>query len=63
MRAMRHRRRALGLREIRLTTPDARLSAVRRRIAEQVAGLTLQSEAEALAWIEAVSDFDADGQR
>jgi hypothetical protein len=63
MKAMRQRRRQLGFREIRLTAPDARLEAVRRRVARQVAQLKPESEADALAWIEAVSEFDADGQR
>jgi hypothetical protein len=60
---MRERRRRLGYREVRLTAPDARSEAVRRRVAEQVSRLRPQSEAEALGWIEAVSEFDADGAR
>ena len=63
MKAMRQRRRALGMRELRLTAPDARSEGVRRRVAAQVARLRPQSEADALAWIEAVSEFDADGAR
>jgi hypothetical protein len=63
MKAMRERRRARGLRELRLVVPDARSSAVRRRIAEQVARLDPEDEEEALAWIEAVSEFDNDAQR
>jgi len=39
MKAMRERRRARGLRELRLVVPDARSKAVRRRVAKQVAGL------------------------
>ena len=39
MRAMRERRRARGLRELRLVVPDARSKAVRRRVAKAVAGL------------------------
>jgi hypothetical protein len=62
MRAMRERRRQRGYREIRLSAPDARSEAVRRRVAEQLARLKPESEADALAWIEAVSEFDADGQ-
>jgi hypothetical protein len=53
------RRRALGLRELRLIVPDARSKAVRRRIAKQVAGLDRSRELDALGWIEAVSEFDA----
>ena len=59
MRAMRERRRARGLRELRLIVPDARSKAVRRRIAKQVASLDRSRESEALGWIEAASEFDA----
>jgi hypothetical protein len=57
MREQGHRR---GLTELRLVVPDARLAAVRRRIAEQVARLDQEDEEKALAWIEAVSEFDND---
>jgi hypothetical protein len=63
MRAMRERRRHLAYREVRMSIPDARAEVVRRRVAEQVSQLSQQSEAEALAWIEAVSEFDADAAR
>jgi Protein of unknown function (DUF3018) len=53
---MRERRRAQGLRELRLAVPDARSRAVRLRVARQVAGLNLSSEHDALKWIEAVSE-------
>jgi hypothetical protein len=56
--AMRERRRARGLRELRLIVPDARSKAVRRRVAKAVAGLDRTSELEALRWIEAVAEFD-----
>ena len=59
MKAMRARRRARGLRELRLVVPDARSKAVRRRVARQVASLDRARELEALRWIEAVSEFDA----
>jgi len=59
MKRMRERRRTLGLRELRLVVPDARSRAVRRRIARQVARLHPESEQDALAWIESVSEFDA----
>lgn len=59
MRAMRERRRAQGLRELRLVVPDPRSRAVLRRVAKQVAGLGQLAEREALRWIEAVSEFDA----
>jgi hypothetical protein len=58
MKAMRERRRARGLRELRLVVPDARSRAVRKRVAKQVAGLDRSREAEAMRWTEAVSEFD-----
>jgi hypothetical protein len=60
MKALRERRRARGLRELRLVVPDARSKAVRKRVAKQVAGLDRPSELEAARWIEAVSEFDAE---
>jgi hypothetical protein len=58
MKAMRERRRARGLRELRLMVPDARSKAVRRRVAREVAALDRSRELEALKWIEAVAEFD-----
>lgn len=58
MKTMRDRRRARGLRELRLVLPDARSPSVRRRVASQVAGLHRGGEDDALDWIEAVSEFD-----
>jgi hypothetical protein len=58
MRAMRERRRMRGMREVRLSLPDARLEAVRRRVAGEVAALNPGAESEALDWIEAISEFD-----
>ena len=63
MRMMRARRRRQGLRELRLVVPDARSEAVRKLIAAQVAKLNPDSEHDALLWIEAVSEFDADEPR
>jgi hypothetical protein len=63
MKLMRQRRQRRGLRELRLVVPDARLEAVRDRIAAQVAKLNPDSERDALLWIEAVSEFDADEPR
>jgi hypothetical protein len=63
MKAMRERRREKGLRELRLVIPDARSEEVRKRIAEQVARLDPEDEIEAMRWIEAVTDFDADTPR
>lgn len=63
MKIMRARRRARGLRELRLVVPDARTRSVRRRVAAQVARLNRRSEDEALKWIEAVSTFDSDAAR
>ena len=59
MKAMRDRRRASGVREVRLALSDSRLLSVRRRVAIQVGGLRRSDEDTALSWIEAVSDFDA----
>ncbi len=58
MKAMRDRRRALGVRELRLLLPDARSPSVRQRVANEVALISRASESEALGWIEAVSEFD-----
>jgi hypothetical protein len=63
MKMMRARRRRKGLRELRLVAPDARSATVRERIAAQVAKLNPESERDALLWIEAVSEFDADQPR
>ena len=60
---MRARRRRQGLRELRIVVPDARSSAVRDRIAAQVAKLNPDSERDTLHWIETVSEFDADQPR
>ena len=40
--------------------PDTRSEKVRERIAAQVAKLIPDSECDALLWIEAISEFDAD---
>ena len=63
MKLMRERRRHQGFRELRLVVPDARSEAVRKRIAMQIAKLSPDSERDALLWIEAVSEFDADEPR
>lgn len=63
MKAMRERRRLRGLRELRLVVPDARSREVRSRMAAQVTRLSPDLEREALAWIESVSEFDADEAR
>ena len=60
---LRERRRTRDLGELRLAVPDAHLKLVKRRIAVQVARLNPASEYGALAWIEAVSEFDADAAR
>jgi hypothetical protein len=59
MRAMRERRRAQGLRELRLVVPDSRSKAVLRRVAKEVARLDQAAERDAMRWIEAVSEFDS----
>lgn len=63
MRALRNRRRACSDRETRMAVPDARSDNVREdnvreRVAQSVARLDPAQEAHALAWIEAVADFD-----
>ncbi|MDP2801752.1 MAG: DUF3018 family protein [Phreatobacter sp.] len=58
MKALRERRKAAGLREVRLVLPDARLEVTRRRISEQVARLDPVAEEDAMRWIESVSEFD-----
>ena len=63
MKMMRQRRRAQGLRELRLVVADPRSRSVRRRVAKQVAGLDPDHERDALNWIETVSEFDADATR
>jgi hypothetical protein len=63
MKLMRQRRRARGLRELRLVVADARSRVVRRRVAKQVANLDPARERNALQWIEMVSEFDADATR
>jgi hypothetical protein len=63
MKQMRDRRRIGGLRELRLIVPDPRSDAVRLRVAAQVAQLDKRSEGDAMDWIEAVSEFDADATR
>lgn len=56
---MRERRRARGLRELRLVVPDARSKVVQKRISRQVAGLDRAHELEAMRWTESVAEFDA----
>jgi Protein of unknown function (DUF3018) len=63
MRMMRQRRRARGLREVRLLVADPRSRTVRRRVAKQVAALDSARERDALNWIESVSEFDANATR
>ncbi len=58
MRAMRERRRANHLREVRIVALDARSPEVRKRIAEEVAALNRDDEKEVLEWIESVADLD-----
>ena len=60
MKDMRKRRRERGLKELRLIVPDAKLAAVRARVAGEVAHLNPLNEAEALRFIEVVGEFDAE---
>ncbi len=59
MRAMRERRRAQGLRELRPVVPDSRSKAVLRRVAKEVARLDQAAERDAMRWVEAVAEFDS----
>lgn len=61
MKALRQRRRASHLREVRLVVPDARSVEVRKKAARALAALDPMDEAEAIAFIEAISDYGADG--
>lgn len=58
MRDMRGRRRAGGLREVRLLVLDARDPEVRRRIAEEIARRDPAAEEDAMRWIEAITEGD-----
>ena len=46
-----------------MTIPAARRDKTREQVADAIARLDPVGEAEALAWIEAVSDFDAPAVR
>ena len=58
MKMMRERRRRQGLRELRLVVPNPRLQSVRKRVAAQILRLDRRIEAEALGWIEQISEFE-----
>jgi hypothetical protein len=60
MKSLRERRRAQGLREIRIVVPDIRLPEVQRELARQVATLDPDDEREVMQFIEAVNWFDND---
>ena len=47
-----------GKRQIRITLPNPRAEKVQRRVADSVARLNRTQEADALQWVEAVSEFD-----
>ena len=47
-----------GKRQVRITLPNPRSEKVRRRIANSVARLNQSEEADALQWVESVSEFD-----
>lgn len=51
------------LRALRLIVPDARSTAIRPRVAREVAVLNRAREVNALKWIEAVAEFDASPDR
>jgi len=58
MKALRERRRASHLREVRIIVPDTRNPTVRARIAAAIAALDPDDEDDAMRWIESVSEFD-----
>ena len=45
-------------RQVRITLPNPRSEKVRRRAANSVSRLNQSQEADALQWVEAVSEFD-----
>ena len=47
-----------GNRQVRMTLPNPRSEKVQRRVANSIARLNQSQEADALRWIEAVSEFD-----
>ena len=47
-----------GKRQVRITLPNPRSERVRKRVANSVARLNQSQEADALHWVEAVSEFD-----
>ena len=47
-----------GKRQVRMTLPNPRSEKVQRRVANSVARLNRSQEADALQWVEAVSEFD-----
>ena len=47
-----------GKRQVRITLPNPHSEKVRRRVANSVARLNQSQEADALQWVEAVSEFD-----
>ena len=47
-----------GKRQVRITLPNPRSEKVRKRVANSVARLNRSQEADALRWVEAVSEFD-----
>jgi hypothetical protein len=57
MRALRERRKANHLREVRIVALDARSPEVRKMIAEQVAAMNKEEEREVLEWMEKVADL------
>jgi hypothetical protein len=57
MKALRERRKANHLREVRIVALDARSPKVRKRIAEQIAALNKDDEREILEWTESVADL------
>ena len=63
MQAMRNRRRAMGLREIRLTVPDASSPSIIAETARQIAALQRRDECDVMDLLETALALDADATR
>lgn len=58
---LRDERTGVPLREVRLLVPDARHPEVKARLKAARLAMNMDDETEAIKFIEAVSDYDAEG--
>jgi hypothetical protein len=58
MKALRDRRKANHMREVRIVALDARSAEVRERINTEIAAFNKEDEREILEWMEVVADLD-----